>query len=61
MAAADPPYDPRRGSRHDLDSYWGRLAHFREITDPRTLFIRDAEVDAAQSLLKQHAAGKVCA
>jgi len=56
MATA-PPFTPR-GSRYDQSSFSGRLAHFREMTDPRTLFTTSDELAAAKGLLAKHAEGK---
>ena len=47
-----PPFDPK-GCRYDQRTYAGRLSRFREMTDPRTLFVGDeelAKVIAALSL-----------
>ena len=47
-----PPFDPK-GCRYDQRTYAGRLRRFREMTDPRTLFVGDeelAKVIAALSL-----------
>ena len=55
-----PPFDPK-GCRYDQSTYAGRLRRFRELTNPLSLFIGDAELADAQVLLDQHAAaGKAC-
>ena len=43
-----PVFDPK-GCRHDQSTYAGRLAHFREITDPRTLLITDEALEKARA------------
>jgi tricarboxylate carrier len=57
MTDAVPPFNPR-GTRYDQKTFWGRLAHFREMTDPRTLLITPEELRRCRSLLDKHARGK---
>ncbi|KAL1511174.1 hypothetical protein AB1Y20_005990 [Prymnesium parvum] len=52
-----PPFDPK-GSRFDQSTFWGRLSHFRQMVDPRTLLTTQEELRAAQELLARHARGK---
>ncbi|KAL7750020.1 Sideroflexin FSF1 [Sorochytrium milnesiophthora] len=48
------------GSRYDQSMYWGRVRHFMEVTDPRTLFASDAELQRAKQLIEQYnAIGKL--
>ncbi|KAI9273694.1 Tricarboxylate/iron carrier [Sporodiniella umbellata] len=37
--------------RYPQTSYWGRLRHFIDVTDPRTLFVSRKELEACQQLL----------
>ena len=56
MASSTPPFDPS-GTRYDQKTYAGRLAHFREMVSPSTLFVSDAELAAKSELLERHARG----
>ena len=47
-----PPFDPS-SCRYDQATYTGRLQHFMEMVDPRSLLTSDAELAAAQALLNQ--------
>ena len=49
----DPPFDPR-GSRYDQSTFSGRLSHFREMTDPSTLFTSGRELTFARDVLARH-------
>ena len=40
-SSSTPPFDPS-GTRYDQKTYAGRLAHFREMVSPSTLFVSDA-------------------
>eukprot|EP00962_Isochrysis_galbana_P041043 scaffold14964_cov146-Isochrysis_galbana.AAC.1 len=57
MSGAVPTFDPR-GTRYDQSTFLGRLAHFREMTDPRTLLTTPEELRRCRSLLESHAQGK---
>jgi hypothetical protein len=46
------PFDPS-STKYDQSTYSGRLQHFIEMVDPRTLFTTDNELINAQSLLTQ--------
>ena len=52
MADPVPPFDPK-GSRFDQSTFAGRLSHFRQIVDLKTLLTTPAELQAAQDLLKK--------
>ena len=56
MASSTPPFDPS-GTLYDQKTYAGRLAHFREMVSPSTLFVSDAELAAKSELLERHARG----
>ncbi|KAL2786404.1 Tricarboxylate/iron carrier [Aspergillus keveii] len=48
----DPP-----SSQYDLNTYWGRVRHAADISDPRMLFVSSAGLDQAKRLIssyKQH-------
>ncbi len=46
------------GSRHDLATFWGRVRHFRDVTDPRTLLVSDARLYQSLELLAAYKAGQ---
>jgi len=52
-----PPFDPR-GSRYDQSTFAGRLSHFREVTDPLSLFTSKEELQASQALLASFERGE---
>lgn len=41
-------------SRYDLDTYFGRVKHFAHMIDPRTIFVSDAQLDAAKVLISDY-------
>ncbi|KAJ1478516.1 Tricarboxylate carrier-domain-containing protein [Baffinella frigidus] len=43
--------------RYDQSTYGGRLQHYFEVTDPRTVLASDADLDKAASLVKAYNAG----
>jgi tricarboxylate carrier len=45
--------------RYDQDEYKGRLRHFLDMIDPRTLFVGESELNEATDLLKQYETGKL--
>ena len=46
------------GSMHDLNSYWGRVAHFFDMVDLRNVLVSDAELRASQAALADVRAGR---
>ncbi|TPX45618.1 hypothetical protein SeMB42_g01696 [Synchytrium endobioticum] len=44
-------------SRYDQGTYWGRLRHFSGVTDMRTLFATDSQLEAAKTLIADYKAG----
>lgn len=40
-------------SRYNQAQYWGRVRHFSDLTDPRTLFTTDSQLKGALTLLDQ--------
>ncbi|KAJ3413462.1 hypothetical protein HDV05_008031 [Chytridiales sp. JEL 0842] len=45
--------------RYDQNTYWGRLKHFSEVTDPRNLLSTDSQQQAAKKLVEDYKAGKI--
>lgn len=45
-------------SQYDLSTYWGRIQHFARVTNPLTLLASKKELQEAEDLLKDYAAGK---
>jgi tricarboxylate carrier len=46
--------DILHGSRFDLNTYWGRVRHFAQITDMRTLLITDSKLKEATERLDRY-------
>ncbi|KAI8149437.1 putative mitochondrial transport protein fsf1 [Fennellomyces sp. T-0311] len=40
--------------RYPQSTYWGRLRHFIDVTDPRTLFVSRQQLEVAKNLLGQY-------
>ncbi|KXS99604.1 hypothetical protein AC579_1221 [Pseudocercospora musae] len=59
MSASLPGSRDLPASRHDLNTYWGRVKHSAEIADPRTLFTSSTALEQAKSLLTQYKQGKL--
>jgi hypothetical protein len=51
------PFD-LSGSMHDLNSYWGRVAHFFDMVDLLNVLVSDAELRASQAALADVRAGR---
>jgi len=45
-------------SRYDQDNYWGRVIHFFNVTDPRTLLVTNKTLQGAITLLDEYKAEK---
>jgi len=45
--------------RYDQSTYLGRVKHFLDVTDPRTLFVSSAGLEEAKRLIADHAAGRL--
>ena len=45
--------------RYDQSTYWGRLQHFSQLTDPRNLLASEQEIYNSQRLLNEYKLGKV--
>lgn len=48
MASTVPGYVPLSPSRYDLSSYWGRVQHCAEISDPTMLLNTTSDIEAAK-------------
>ncbi|KAJ3044238.1 hypothetical protein HDV00_002916 [Rhizophlyctis rosea] len=48
-----------RMPRYDQSTYWGRLKHFSEVTDPRNLFTTTSQQEAAKVLVEQYRRGEL--
>ncbi|TKA26591.1 hypothetical protein B0A50_04699 [Salinomyces thailandicus] len=59
MSASLPGNRDLPASRHDLSTYWGRVKHSADISDPRTLFTSTTGREHAKSLITQYKQGKV--
>jgi len=53
-----PPFNPK-GTRYDQSTFKGRFRHFLDVTDMRTLFTTQEELDGAVALLKNYREGKL--
>ena len=56
FSPAAPPFSLSRTSRHDLNTYGGRLAHFSELVDLRNNLLTSADIAAARATLAASAA-----
>ncbi|KAI8806286.1 Tricarboxylate/iron carrier [Cladochytrium replicatum] len=45
--------------RYDQSTYWGRLKHFSEVTDPRNLIATERQLQDAKALVEDYTAGRV--
>ncbi|ODH12595.1 hypothetical protein ACO22_08109 [Paracoccidioides brasiliensis] len=59
MSASIPGNRDLPASRHDLNTYWGRVKQAAEISDPRTLFVSRAGLEKAKSLIALYKNGHV--
>ncbi|USW53429.1 Putative tricarboxylate/iron carrier [Septoria linicola] len=59
MSAALPGSRDLPASRHDLSTYWGRVKHSADISDPRTLFTSSTGLENAKTLITQYKQGKI--
>ncbi|KAF5099786.1 hypothetical protein D0Z00_001527 [Geotrichum galactomycetum] len=57
MASSVPGDRPLPASRFDLGSYWGRVQHCAEVSDPRMLLNTAAEVEQARALIAGYRSG----
>lgn len=59
MASSVPGDRPLPASRYDLGSYWGRVRHCAELSDPRMLLNTRAQVAAARELVGAYRTGAI--
>ncbi|CCU80397.1 unnamed protein product [Blumeria hordei] len=46
-------------SQYNLDTYWGRVQHCAAISDPRTLFVSNDELERAKNLVAAYRQGSI--
>ncbi|RII12866.1 sideroflexin-5 [Alternaria sp. MG1] len=46
-------------SQYDLGTYWGRVQHSANISDPRTLLTSSASLENAKKLVTAYKTGKI--
>uniref|UniRef100_A0A060TBV1 Sidoreflexin n=1 Tax=Blastobotrys adeninivorans TaxID=409370 RepID=A0A060TBV1_BLAAD len=54
MASSVPGLRPLPESRHDLSTYWGRVKHCAEVSDPRMLLNTSKDIESARTLIFQY-------
>lgn len=54
MVSTDLPKFDVDKNRYDQSQYWGRVRHFSDLTDPRTLFTTENKLKGALALLDQY-------
>ncbi|KAH6725022.1 Tricarboxylate/iron carrier [Leptodontidium sp. 2 PMI_412] len=59
MSAALPGGRELPASQYDLSTYWGRVRHSANISDPRTLLVNKAGLEHAKSLVAGYKQGKI--
>ncbi|KAL9013444.1 MAG: hypothetical protein Q9173_001856 [Seirophora scorigena] len=59
MSASLPGKRELPVSQYNLSTYWGRVRQSAEIADPRTLFVSDAGLENAKSLVSSYKQGQV--
>ncbi|KAK4545336.1 hypothetical protein LTR36_003516 [Oleoguttula mirabilis] len=59
MSASLPGSRDLPASRYDLSTYWGRVKHSADISDPRTLLTSSTGLEHAKSLITQYKQGKI--
>ncbi|KAL8906267.1 MAG: hypothetical protein Q9207_002141 [Kuettlingeria erythrocarpa] len=59
MAASLPGKRGLPASQYNLNTYWGRVRQSAEIADPRTLFVSNAGLESAKSLVSSYKQGHV--
>lgn len=57
MASAVPGIRQLPDSRHDLNTYWGRVKHCAELSDPRMLLNTNSEIENARNLISEYKNG----
>lgn len=59
MSASIPGKRELPESRYDLGTYWGRVQHTLEITDPSTLFAGSAGLNHSKQLIAKYKQGEL--
>ncbi|OQD68407.1 hypothetical protein PENDEC_c036G04587 [Penicillium decumbens] len=59
MSASIPGNRDLPVSQYDLSTYWGRVRHAADISDPRTLFVSSAGLEQAKQLISLYKQNKV--
>ncbi|KFY50325.1 hypothetical protein V496_09434 [Pseudogymnoascus sp. VKM F-4515 (FW-2607)] len=59
MSAALPGNRALPASQYDLSTYWGRVKHAAEISDPRMLLISKKGLEDSKELIANYKLGKI--
>ncbi|KFY35521.1 hypothetical protein V494_05837, partial [Pseudogymnoascus sp. VKM F-4513 (FW-928)] len=59
MSAALPGNRALPASQYDLSTYWGRVKHAAEISDPRMLLITKKGLEDSKELIASYKLGKI--
>ncbi|TAQ87849.1 hypothetical protein B7494_g3806 [Chlorociboria aeruginascens] len=59
MSASLPGNRELPASQYDLSTYWGRVRHSADISDPRTLFVSTKGLEHAKAMVASYKQGKI--
>ncbi|TVY38661.1 putative mitochondrial transport protein [Lachnellula subtilissima] len=59
MSSSLPGSRELPASQYDLSTYWGRVRHSANISDPRTLLVNQAGLEHAKTLIAGYKQGKI--
>ncbi|EPE27619.1 hypothetical protein GLAREA_04410 [Glarea lozoyensis ATCC 20868] len=59
MSSSIPGRRELPASQYDLSTYWGRVRHSADISDPRTLLVSSAGLEHAKNLIAGYKQGRV--
>ncbi|KAI9781573.1 MAG: putative alpha-isopropylmalate carrier [Peltula sp. TS41687] len=59
MSASLPGSREIPASKYDLDTYWGRVRHAADISDPRTLLVPSSGLEHAKELITRYKRGEI--
>ncbi|KAF2403227.1 Tricarboxylate/iron carrier [Trichodelitschia bisporula] len=59
MSASLPGSRPLPASQYDLSSYWGRVRHAADLSDPRTLLVSSAGLEQAKAVVSAYKTGQL--
>lgn len=59
MASSIPGPIPLPSSKYDLTTYWGRVQHCAEISDPTMLLNTSSDIENSKKLISQYKNGKL--